>query len=520
MTSVHTTGATVPQAAGTVLVVGAGGSGLATALELARAGVAVRVVDAAAGPCRESRGNGLQARTLELLDLHGVTDDLVARGNPVDTLTVFAGGERLTEVDFRLAPSRFTSLVLPQCHTEEVLRRRLADHGVEVEWGTRLEAIVQDHDRVTATLQHDGGSTEAVVSWLVGADGAGSTVRKLLGFSFDGVSFEERWGLMDAALDWELPGDRIRVFRTVGGRGQLITVPLGGDRYRVQTDDIDRDDRAAPSLAHMQELFDRYSGVPGTLSSPTWTSSFRVHCRQVVAYRDRRVFLAGDAAHIHTPAGGQGLNTGIQDGINLGWKLALVAAGHAGAELLDSYEQERAPVAAAVLRLTEVLARDPGRVSVSAPADRVQVANVVSQCAITYHGGPLAATEDDAGSGLRAGDRLPDVLVDGQRLHERLRTGRVTVVRLGAAELPHVASAAVDLWDVDTTAPDQPLAEALGFRDGLAVIRPDGYLGCSTARADGATVVQDHLADVLRLSDDPHRRRPTSSAPPLAASTR
>lgn len=489
-----------------VLVVGAGGSGLAAALELAARGVTVRIVDRATGPCTESRGTGLQPRTLELLEMHDATRDLVAAGNPISTMTAFLDQERVMEVDFRLAPSPYPSIALPQSGTEGVLRRRLAERGVHVEWGTQLTDLAQDADGVDAVLAGGAGDTSTVrADWLVGADGASSTVRDRIGLTFEGTSYAERWGLMDVDLDWDLPDDSVRIFQTSRERGQFIVVPFGGRRYRVQTDQMDANDDGRPTLAGMQERFDRYTRLRGTLSNPVWGSNFRIHRRQVVAYRSGRVFLAGDSAHIHAPAGGQGLNTGIQDGINLGWKLAHVARGLADEALLDTYEQERHPVAAAVLRMTEVLARTPERAGSFDPDDMARRAAVVSQCALTYRDGPLGDPAlPDAGH-LQAGDRVPDVELGDRHLYELLRGRRVVVAVLGGAEddVQWPGDLAVDVVRIGTEVPDprNGLAAALGVDRGAVVIRPDGHLGCVAHGdpGDARERVRTYLHDVLRL---------------------
>lgn len=395
-----------------VLVVGAGGSAMATALELSRHGVIPRVIDRAPGPNHESRANGLQSRTLEMLDLYGLTDELVDLGNPLAALAVHREGKLVTEIDFTLAPSVHNfSLAIPQATTERVLRERLSAAGVEIEWGTELRSVTQREDGVVATLGatgDDGPGVDIEVEWLVGADGASSTTRHLVGLEFDGLSYPELWGLIDVSLKWELPEDRIRSYHQAD-EGQLVTVPLGGGNYRVMIDALPESAAGTPpSLAEMQRYFDSHASVPGRLSDPTWASTFRAHRRMVSTYRAGRVFLAGDAAHVHTPAGGQGLNMGIQDGINLGWKLAFVVRGWADPALLDTYDAERRPIAAAVLGLTEQVARRPEDVGTSDAAAAARTAAIVSQCAISYADGPLGTPDSPRRTALpSAGDRLP-----------------------------------------------------------------------------------------------------------------
>jgi 2-polyprenyl-6-methoxyphenol hydroxylase-like FAD-dependent oxidoreductase len=478
-----------------VLVVGAGSTGLAAALELARNGVRARIVDRAAAPTTESRGTGLQPRTLELLDLHGIGDELMARGQVNRALAFFRDGREVGAVDFSLAPSRYRgSPALPQSMTEEVLRRTLAGYGIEVEWDREVVALAVAPDGVTVQMRGGEHQTaEARCAWLVAADGAGSTVRRLLGVPFDGVSYPERWGLMDADLDWPLTPDRVRVFRSSGSPEQFVTVPLGGRRYRLQTDGLNAAGDVAPTVAEMQDRLDAHSGQVGRVANPGWTSTFRVHRKLVQRYRSGRVLLAGDAAHVHTPAGAQGLNTGIQDAFNLAWKLAAVLDGLAPEQLIDSYESERRPVAAGVLGLTEGLARDRPELDAIDPEGRRRTAAIVSQCAISYRDGPLGEVPATAHK-VAAGDRLPDVTLSHGRLYEALRPGGIIVALLGGDEAQSAGDAdrlrpwashvrVLDLTGrpltLDAEAlpdPDGAVRAALGMARGVVVIRPDAYL--------------------------------------------
>ena len=485
-----------------VIVVGGGPTGLATALELTRQGAAVRVFDAAPAPNTESRGTGLQARTLELLDLYDASEEILARSNRAKAFVAFRNGAEIGRIDFTLAAPRFGgSPVLPQAITEGILRDRLAAAGVTVEYGVTVKTVDRADDRCTVhATGADGGAIAVDASWVVGADGARSPIRTLLDLPFDGVSYPEGWGLMDATLDWSLPGDVVRVFRGDGPQ-QFVVVPLGGDKYRLQLDHRDEAVQAGPpDVAEMQAALDRYAPVPGTIATPTWVSAFRVHRRQIVAYREGRILLAGDAAHIHTPAGAQGLNTGIQDGINLGWKLALVATGKADAALLDSYQDERKPIAAGVLQLAEVLARNPDAMLGDGSVSPEILSARVGQLLVSYRDGPLGQ-QTPAGA-LGAGDRLPDVEIGGTSLYHRLRGGGVTVAVFGGeTDVGALArfGDAVRIWHVDADDPDGVFARALGLAQGAAVIRPDIYLGAVVAGATPADAIAAWLATRLHI---------------------
>lgn len=465
-----------------VVVVGAGSTGMATALELRRHGVDVTLIDAAPSPCTESRGTGLQPRTLELLDIHGLGDRLLALGNPIRAMTTFRHGVEVGRVDFTLTPSRYNlSPALPQSRTEGVLRDRLAELGVTPCWGHSLSGLQQDGNGVHAQVQTPDGEVTLSADWLVGADGARSAARRLLDLPFEGMSYPEGWGLLDVTLQWDLPGNEVRIYR-LDGPQQFVVVPLGGTNYRLQLDH--RPDARAgqrPTLDEMRDAFERYTGQRGTISDPTWASAFNIHRRQVVAYRRGRVFLAGDAAHIHTPAGGQGLNTGIQDGLNLGWKLALVARGEADASLLDTYEDERKPIAAGVLELSEVLARRPEVLMGDGSITPTALATRVGQLLVNYRGGPLGQPARGPGR-LGAGDRLPDVLVDGRRSYHAIGDARVVLALVGTGPATAAAADALrtrlpamaSVWQLGA---DAELAQAIGLAEGAFAIRPDGYLG-------------------------------------------
>lgn len=488
-----------------VVIIGAGPTGLATALELSRQGMSVRIFDKASAPNTESRGTGLQARTLELLDLYDVTDDILSRANMTKAFVVFRNGEEIGRIDFTLAPSRFAgSPALPQAITEGILRERLARAGVNVEYGVEVTSLAQVDDCCTVhAIGPDGEQLTIIADYVVGADGARSPIRTLLDLPFDGVSYPEGWGLMDATLEWPLVGDAVRVFRGDGTQ-QFVVVPLGGTTYRIQLSD--RDDDVAgtpPGIDEMQAAYDRYVPVAGVISHPTWRSAYRLHRRQVVAYRKGRVLLAGDAAHIHTPAGAQGLNTGIQDGINLGWKLALVASGKANSALLDTYQEERKPIAAGVLQLAEVLARNPTAMLGDGSVPPEQLSARVGQLLVNYRDGPLGRQTVRGFGQLVAGDRLPDIFLGGISLYQSLRPAGVTVAVFGSNTDTTLLEAewgdSVRIWRVDADDPERAFARSLDLTEGAAAIRPDAYLGLIAANAAPSAMIGAWLADSLCL---------------------
>ncbi|PRY31826.1 FAD-dependent monooxygenase [Pseudosporangium ferrugineum] len=436
-----------------VLVAGAGPSGLMTAALLARQGVTVRVVDAGAGPATESRAFAVQARTVELFRSVGLADELLARGVINTGITFHIRGRPVGGLDFDRAragdtPYQFI-LMAPQNEVEQVLLDDLAGHGVTVERGTRLESFTQDDTSVRARLS----TGDVTCRYLVGADGAHSTVRKQLGLSFEGDGYAQRFLLADCRVDWPFDHTRFRIFMN-GGRIGLFLPLDGAARSRVMT--TDPSGGSGPvTLDELQTELRLAMRVPVTLSDPVWTTRYQAHLRHVDRYRAGRAFLAGDAAHIHSPAGGQGMNTGLQDAANLAWKLAAVLHAGAGDALLDSYHDERHPVGVELLRFTDRLYRVAanlpgwrgrlrdllgpfliGRMS-AAPLPHRKAFRRLSQTGLAYPPGPFAADGViRSAAGPHAGGRAPDArLSTGRSMFDLLAGYRLRVVALSRKPL-------------------------------------------------------------------------------------
>jgi 2-polyprenyl-6-methoxyphenol hydroxylase-like FAD-dependent oxidoreductase len=327
---------------------------------LKRCGVDVRVVDKRAGPSTESRAFAVSARSLELFASLGLSERLIEQGTITSEIDLFISGRRAGGLDFDRAeapdtPFRFI-LLLPQSRTEAVLIEALGASGLEVERDTEVTGLTQDGDGVQVRGRlADGSERRSRARYVLGADGAHSVVRRALGLSFEGAKYPQNFLLGDVEVDWPLDHGRFRVF--MHGERIGLFFPLRGSRLaRVMTTDLraGEGDADAGDLAldELRAAFAEAAGQPVTLRNPTWLTRFRTHHRIVDRYRQGRVFVAGDAGHIHSPAGGQGMNTGLQDAANLAWKLAAVLRG--GDEgLLDSYGGERLPVARDVLRFTD-----------------------------------------------------------------------------------------------------------------------------------------------------------------------
>jgi 3-(3-hydroxy-phenyl)propionate hydroxylase len=337
-----------------VLVVGAGPVGLTLACELRRRDVPCRLVERAAERERESKGIWVMPRSLEIFDRLGITDRLLPRGRRLIANDFYTRGRRIASVGFRrVRDSRFPfALVIPQWEVEDALRDLLADLGGSIENEVTLTGIDQDDAGVSATLVHAGGRVErSRFGWLAGCDGHGSTVRSLLDIPFEGEQYATTLLLADAVLEGQLAGDRSHTFQ--GTTGAFIAVPLPGGLFRAVVYGPPSHGRVEPTLDKIQALIDEHGPGGLRLHDPRWLSAFRIQRRIAARLRQGRCLLAGDSAHEHSPFGGQGMNTGIQDAHNLAWKLALAVGSTPDDPIIESYHQERHQVARRVLRDTD-----------------------------------------------------------------------------------------------------------------------------------------------------------------------
>ncbi len=488
-----------------VAIVGAGPVGLTLACELARRGVGFRLIDSALRPFGGSRGKTLQPRTLELMDDLGVIDEILARGEWTPAIRMYQqGGEITTEHLFggRLPtpdtpyPRPFT---IAQNLTEEILRRRLAELGGRLEYGVELVALEQTAEEVVLTLTTAMGEETQRASYVVGCDGGRSTVRSLLGVSFEGDTDQTRRLYV---ADVRLSGlDRTTWHSFRGSAGMLNIAPLATtDLFQVQAA-IPPQAPDEPTIQLLQAIIEERTGSDDIrLLDMPWSTAWRLNVRLAARYRVGRAFLAGDAAHVHSPAGAQGLNAGVQDSYNLGWKIAGALRG-APAPLLDSYEAERRPIAARMLGMTSALEARSFQMK-GLPTDRDES---MLQLSLHYRDSVLAREERAAPSRILAGDRIPDatdLVCNGKpaRLFDLLRGPRVAVIAIGEgwgdalgtlrARFPEAQLAIVQVG------PNGPVVDAegrLGAGLGITgapvlVVRPDKYLGLAADRADAAQV--------------------------------
>jgi 2-polyprenyl-6-methoxyphenol hydroxylase-like FAD-dependent oxidoreductase len=476
-----------------VLVAGAGPCGLMMGSELRRRGVHARVIDKAATPTTQSRAIGVHARTLEILSDLGGADDLVARGMKVKGAAMRSGTQLLASVDFSGLDTRFPYILcVSQVETEAVLASLLTKHGGSVERTKELATLEQDDDGVTARLA-DGETIRA--RFVVGCDGAHSAVRHAIGASFEGHAYPETFVLADVKIMGDFPEEARDVVATwFHEEGVVAVFPLRGERGRlIVTHGEALGD--APTAAGLSALVTKRVGRDVRLEDATWIAPFKIHCRQVGAYRDRRVFLAGDAAHIHSPVGGQGMNTGLQDAHNLAWKLALVCQRAADESILDSYQEERHVIAKSVLTQTDFATKAGTLTGLLAPLRnqvmrfvagfepvRRQIAHEASELRVGYPKSPIV--EEHGKPRVRAGARLPDELV--------VAGGReVWLSSLVDGRFATVLAVCCDVPEIPPRLRERMRALTVTVKDGshfsspsLSVVRPDLYVGFASAPGD------------------------------------
>ncbi|MDR3507307.1 MAG: FAD-dependent monooxygenase [Caulobacteraceae bacterium] len=490
-----------------VLIVGAGPSGLVLALWLTRLGVRVRIIDRAPQSGMASRAFALQARTLELYDQMGLAQDALARGAPVTSFGVHRRGKPPLRAPFGdfgrgLSPFPFVLILLQDDH-EKLLIAHLAQTGVQVERGVELVDLEDLGDRVSGRLKGPGNAdTTCEADFVCGCDGAASVVRELMHISFPGGASEEIFyvanieatgALVDGGLHYLMAGDDVCSVFPLKGKGRVRLIGLVPKSVRSNQVQFDFDDVIAP--------FQRASDLEVTLVESF--TSYRVHRRIADQWRKGRVFLLGDASHVHSPAGGQGLNAGIGDAVNLAWKLGAVLKGAASANLLDTYQDERIRAARQIAATTErgfVLQARRGRLMgwvrerlislaprlLSLRPFRRMAFRTIAQLAVHYRG--AEACRGRAGA-IAGGDRLPWAQIEGDASnHAALRDMAWQVQIFGEASAP--LSAACARWNLPLRVFDWTAkARKAGFtRDAAYLVRPDGYVALASPAQNPAAI--------------------------------
>jgi 2-polyprenyl-6-methoxyphenol hydroxylase-like FAD-dependent oxidoreductase len=497
-----------------VLIAGAGPVGLTMASELARYGLSVRLIDKNTERTDKSKALVLWARTLELMERMG-TDCIhrfIEAGLKVQGTNILSGGEEIARVEMTHIESPYNFvLMIPQSDTERLLEGYLETFGLKAERQLELKQFQSSGDGVSCTLLHsDGREESAEASWLIGCDGAHSTVRHQLGMEFHGGTLLSDWILADLHLSGVTGAPAINIFWHT--EGVLALFPLRGARYRVIADvgessgSIGEGNRPAPTLEEVQRILDVRGPGGIRTSDPVWLSSFSINERKVSEYRSGRIFLAGDAAHVHSPAGGQGMNTGMHDACNLAWKLALVSRDICAPEpLLSSYSTERSAIAKLVLEATgkaTALAVMKGGIKQSirnhvaslvfglAPFKRT-MANLLSEVSVGYPDSPLNAKSAHVHGGPEPGQRAP------------IREGETAV---GSGNTPRFVLFAEDTptsRSLLSKYPNllEPSARKQYVDGGIWIVRPDGYVALA-AKHDAWNDVDAYLSRLTKAATE------------------
>jgi 2-polyprenyl-6-methoxyphenol hydroxylase-like FAD-dependent oxidoreductase len=531
----------------TVLIVGAGPTGLTLAHELLRRGIQIRLIEKAPAASQNTKALGVWPRTLELFARAdaGIVDEMLARGVKTPSFHVWSDGHLLVHLDFthRLTGSSYPfALMIPQAETEAILTKHVLDLGGSIERGTELLSLTQHEVGVEVVLRHADGLEEvARTDWLIGCDGAHSMVRHLVGVPFVGKTFEQSFVAGNVRMQWDIPPDEAHAFLHQGNTIAFFPMPEPFHYRVVITYQPGEAPQGEVTLEEVQQAVSAFGCPAGARASdPRWLDRFLVDQRRVERYVFGRVILAGDAAHLHTFVGAQGMNTGIQDAFNLAWKLALVVQGRANTQLLESYGEEREQVSKGLLAATGLAARMATlhqpvlagvrnalapRLTALPQAQRLLI-NALAELNISYRHSSLVQ-DDRAGkrTPLHVGDRAPDGPVwmfernAPHRLFELLSGTRHTLlvfspqhheadvkaVDLALATFPDLIESYQIIQGTNGSAeqeeaagerlydPDGQLAHRYGLANtGLVLIRPDGYIGFRSRAIEG-----EHLHQYL-----------------------
>ena len=512
-----------------VLIVGAGPTGLTIAHELARDGITCRVVDKSAHRATESRAIAIHPRTIETFELMGLAEDFMLAGHRITGVSLYGQSERIAHAGFGMLETRYPFVLgVPQDETERILEERVVQRGVRVERNTELVALTQHDSGVSARLRTGGTIEDVEVDWLLGCDGAHSAVRDHLAIPFSGSTYPEQFALADVKVAGDIDHAEGQVW--LHRDGALAFFPLPEDRWRLIVVNSPADWPDKPSLAQCQALLDERGLAQLRLTEPRWLSLFRIHRREAARFRQGRVFLLGDAAHIHSPVGGQGMNLGVRDAVNLAWKLSLVLRNGSNPRLLDSYEAERKPVDEAVIRQTDRATRLislHGTVSrfvrdhlmsllSRIPVVAEQLGEGISGLAVNYRHSPIVENHANGRDGVAAGDRAPDASLDRAdggtlRLYDLFAEHRHNLLLW--ENLPEAVSAKLPRYPESFLAVHRiglpgmagaalldsggEVAARYGSTPAAYLIRPDGYVAFRCCAAEVSAHLPRYLAELF-----------------------
>jgi 2-polyprenyl-6-methoxyphenol hydroxylase-like FAD-dependent oxidoreductase len=506
-----------------VAIIGAGPTGLSLAAQFVRHGVDFVIIDKNEGITPYSKAIGVQARTLEIYDQIGLAQAAVEQGTIAQRGRLFIGGEVRGELDFSnigegLSPFPFV-LMLEQSKNEQLLHEFLIDHQKQVLWKTELEEFSQDAVGVRARVRDADGTVQSIeAKYLAGCDGPKSLVRHQLDLSFEGSSFERTFYVADSRIQGNLSHEAINV--CFAKDAFVVFFPLKGDqRFRVVGvfPEEFKKDEGEVLYEEIKTKIHEQSKLDLELYDVEWFSTYKVHTRHASSFSKERCFLVGDAAHIHSPAGAQGMNTGIQDAYNLAWKLALVIRGHANGRLLKTYNEERLENAKHLLRTTDrmfefaagtdwlleflrttVLPPIAGYILHFDPVRKLFFP-LVSQIGINYRHSSLSQHEGDENFEVKAGDRMPYLLINGKSVFDQLREPKFhwlafsSTPNAGQTSMTEIERPYADLVDVNEISLNPKVAELFGTKEPFnLLLRPDNHIAFIST-VTSPDVISDYL---------------------------
>jgi 2-polyprenyl-6-methoxyphenol hydroxylase-like FAD-dependent oxidoreductase len=487
-----------------VMIVGAGPTGLALACQLIRFGIDFVIIDKNETTTPHSKAIGVQARTLEIYEQIGLADPLISLGNIADKATMFAGGRVRGYIPFRdlgkgMSPYPFL-LIVEQGRHEKLLHDFITSHERKINWQTELKSFTQNDSCVTAVIQTNGKSETVEAKYLIACDGAKSLIRHSLGLKFEGSTFERMFYVADVNLEWKMGRSGLFVFLMKNNLLAFFT--MTEDRFRIVGTFPEEFSKEEGDVLYeeIEEQIRHDTDIDFDITRVNWFSTYKVHTRHVEKFSKGRCHLAGDSAHIHTPAGAQGMNTGIQDGHNLAWKLAWVLK-HGGRErLLDTYNEERLPNAESLMKTTDRffnIAANPNPIFAfirlwifpyiaeflfSLDIVKRFVFPRISQIAINYRGSSLGKT---IGSfKVNAGDRMPWFEIEGKSIYDFLHEPvfHLVIFSDGKGEIPPLPDDLMKEWERKIDSHffdlDEKAADVFGTDSAFyLILRPDNYIG-------------------------------------------
>ena len=488
-----------------VLIVGAGPTGLALACQFVRYGVDFIIIDKKEGVTPYSKALGVHARTLEIYEQIDLAKPAISQGTPAGKVRMLESGEVLGEVNLSnvgegLSPYPYM-LVFEQSRNEQLMYDWLRENKQDVIWQTELLNFSQNDSAVTASIKNADGQIQTIeASYLVGCDGPHSLVRRNLGLSFAGSTFERLFYVADVYIDWKFTHDALTV--CIAPHSLVAFFPLPGEkRWRIVGSFPEgvMKDESDVVYEEIEEQIKKEAQLELDITRVDWFSTYKVHTRHVDRFSSGRCFVAGDAAHIHTPAGGQGMNTGIQDGYNLAWKLAMVLKHSAHLSLLNTYNEERLPNAK---RLTETTDRmfnlaagtdwfvslirttifpPMARYILSIDAIRKRFFIMISQIGISYRDNSLSLHDEDHDFEVKAGDRMPYFVVDGESIFDKLRAPKFHLLSFSDGQTQPDGLQSTDVLDTQTIALYPHITEVFGASKSFSVLlRPDNHIALIT----------------------------------------